>query len=278
MKRLVKGGIGAITWTIGQIGIAAAFESEVEFRVGFSLGKETNHLATGQGDIWFETGMPFIIINESKEGKAEESEVQAGEEEQGEERVSRPLTNKERRQAKSAAKRATAQATPTKTLASDAQPSGEKKKRKRVEMADSGAEQPAQEGATKRAEAGEEGPGGAGAGGEEDEEEVEALSHKERRKRKKLEKAAARSGEAGDGTNGQPSNVPAWGPNAPNPAAAAAAQAKRLPRSNFSIWVGNLSFQTSTDRLKSWLEEQGCEGISRLHMPAGAKRGEHNKG
>lgn len=89
-----------------------------------------------------------------------------------------------------------------------------------------------------------------------EEEEEEAISHKERRKRRKMEKQAAKYG----------------GDRAP-------ARALSKPqRSPFCVWIGNLSFSTSTNDLQAWLEEQGIQGISRVHMTSGARRYEHNKG
>lgn len=78
------------------------------------------------------------------------------------------------------------------------------------------------------------------------------LSHKEQRKRRKLEKQ---------------------GGSVPPPAAPRA-----RTRSEFSVWVGNMSFRTTSEDLRAWLEEHGVEGISRIHMPQGARRDEHNKG
>lgn len=76
------------------------------------------------------------------------------------------------------------------------------------------------------------------------------LSHKDQRKRRKMEK---RPREA----------VPE----------------RRAPaRSEFAVWIGNLSFRTTSDDLRAWLEENGVVGISRINMPAGPRRDEHNKG
>ncbi|PWN45223.1 hypothetical protein IE81DRAFT_285961 [Ceraceosorus guamensis] len=97
--------------------------------------------------------------------------------------------------------------------------------------------------------------------GEAEDAEVEAISHKEQRKRRKLEKAAAKAG-----TGGSADSVPV------------ATEPKVPARSGFSLWIGNLSFRTSEARLKEWLEEGGITGISRIHMPSGQKKMEHNKG
>lgn len=88
-----------------------------------------------------------------------------------------------------------------------------------------------------------------------EEEEEEPLSHKERRKRRKMEKLAVLHGD----------DAPARPPARPQ-------------RSPFSVWIGNLAFSTSTDDLRAWLREHHIEGVSRVHMTPGARRGEHNKG
>ena len=89
-------------------------------------------------------------------------------------------------------------------------------------------------------------------------EEVEAISHKERRKRRKMEKQAVAS--ASQSTES----------SAPIPS--------RPQRSAYSVWIGNLAFSTSADDLTEWLQDQGIEGISRVHMTSGARKFEHNKG
>ena len=89
-------------------------------------------------------------------------------------------------------------------------------------------------------------------------EEMEAISHKERRKRRKMEKQAV--GSASQSTES----------SAPIPS--------RPQRSAYSVWIGNLAFYTSADDLTEWLQDQGIEGISRVHMTSGARKFEHNKG
>lgn len=49
-------------------------------------------------------------------------------------------------------------------------------------------------------------------------------------------------------------------------------------RSPYSVWIGNLAFSTSVEELTEWLQEQGIEGISRVHMISGVRREEHNRG
>lgn len=107
------------------------------------------------------------------------------------------------------------------------------------------------------------------------EEEVEALSHKEMRRKKKAEKQAARAGQI---------EIAANPPIHPSRAATIAsantivAQNTTDRRSKFSVWVGNLSFRTSSDRLQEWFEQHDIRGISRINMPRGQKRQDHNKG
>ena len=85
--------------------------------------------------------------------------------------------------------------------------------------------------------------------------EVEAISHKEQRKRRKMEKYMSQHSE-GD-VNTRPS---------------------KPQRSPYSVWIGNLAFSTSVEELTEWLQEQGIEGISRVHMISGVRREEHNRG
>lgn len=85
--------------------------------------------------------------------------------------------------------------------------------------------------------------------------EVEAISHKEQRKRRKMEKYMSQHSE-GD-VNLKPS---------------------KPQRSPYSVWIGNLAFSTSVEELTEWLQEQGIEGISRVHMISGVRREEHNRG
>lgn len=90
---------------------------------------------------------------------------------------------------------------------------------------------------------------------EHESDEVEAISHKEQRKRRKMEKYMSQHSE-GD-VNTRPS---------------------KPQRSPYSVWIGNLAFSTSVKELTEWLQEQGIEGISRVHMISGVRREEHNRG
>ena len=118
----------------------------------------------------------------------------------------------------------------------------------------------------------DEGAGDDGPQGEEQEqeaeEEVEPLSHKEQRKRRKLEKQLEKKKQSfGEGEGEAPDSTEA------------VKDEKDLPaRSPFSVWIGNMSFRTSPQRIQEWLEEHEIQGITRVHMPKGVKRGEYNKG
>ncbi len=108
----------------------------------------------------------------------------------------------------------------------------------------------------------------------EGEEEVEVVSHKEQRRRKKLAKlsdpsSSSTSAEGTDSAN----------PNAlMHPSRTALGAPAQIPRSGFSVWVGNLSFFTAPAKLMDWFQQRGIEGISRVNMPKGARRAEMNKG
>lgn len=161
------------------------------------------------------------------------------------------LTNKERRLAKKAEKQAKQESK-----------KGEKKaslKRKQEDEEDDGADDNSGDGDVALSGSNKNG-GTEPTEADAEEEEVEALSHKEMRKRRKLEKRGLIE-------------------PAEEKKAATANEADALPkRSPYSLWIGNLSFRTSPEKLQEWLEQGGIQGISRVHMPAGAKRGEFNKG
>lgn len=79
----------------------------------------------------------------------------------------------------------------------------------------------------------------------------EALSHKERRKRRKMEKQETR---------------------------AVQTMQRRPQRSPYSVWIGNLTFSTTADDLRTWLADRGIKGVSRVYMTPGARRSDNNKG
>jgi RNA recognition motif-containing protein len=108
--------------------------------------------------------------------------------------------------------------------------------------------------------------GAAAVDGSDEDEDIEALSHKERRKRRKLEKQSGhRTVDNEDSEQRMGTTTEERG----------TAKEKRSP---FSLWVGNLSFQTSAPRLQQWFEEKGISGISRVHMPKGIRKMEYNRG
>lgn len=108
-------------------------------------------------------------------------------------------------------------------------------------------------------------------GDEEEEEDIEAVSHKERRKRRKMEKQAAKHGEQEEGQTGE---VDAKA----NSESENKTGKDTTQRSLFSLWVGNLSFQTSPTRLQEWFEQHELFGITRVYMPKGARKFEYNRG
>lgn len=115
-----------------------------------------------------------------------------------------------------------------------------------------------------------------------EEEEVEALSHKEKRKRRKLEKTQAKFF-GNDPSSLDPETVKR--PTSSYPVSTSTSipppgmsGANKPTRSPFSLWIANLSFQTSPQRIQEYLEEKGIKGISRVHMPKGERRGQYSKG
>ncbi|KAE8234432.1 hypothetical protein CF326_g525 [Tilletia indica] len=101
-------------------------------------------------------------------------------------------------------------------------------------------------------------------------EEAEVVSHKEARKRRRLEKRVASLSANTATAEGQAA--------APAVAVITSSASKPAPRSQYAIWVGNLSFSTTPEKLQTWLEDRGVAGITRMNMPKGARRHEHNKG
>ncbi|KAL9935476.1 hypothetical protein V8E36_005824 [Tilletia maclaganii] len=110
--------------------------------------------------------------------------------------------------------------------------------------------------------------------------EVEVLSHKEQRKRRRLEKRAASL--AANAANKDESAGPAKANTGSTvqviTSSSASSASKPAPRSEYAVWVGNLAFGTTPQRLQSWLEDKCVAGITRINMPKGARRHEQNKG
>lgn len=96
-------------------------------------------------------------------------------------------------------------------------------------------------------------------------EEEEVLSHKEKRKQKKLAKLQAASGVA---TTDETKPATAKATAAPT----------RLPRSEYGVWIGNMAFATTPDKLTAFLVEGGCTAPTRVNMPKGKQPHEKNKG
>lgn len=162
------------------------------------------------------------------------------------------LTNKEKRLARKAEKQAA-----RKSITKD----DEQKKRKQEEVKEEDVEI-----SNENHTEGEKDDDG------EEEEDIEALSHKEKRKRRKLEKQAAKHGEQEEGQTVEVDGTTAT-TSSENKAGKEITQ-----RSPFSLWVGNLSFQTSPNRLQEWFEQHELFGITRVYMPKGARKFEYNRG
>lgn len=99
--------------------------------------------------------------------------------------------------------------------------------------------------------------------------DVGVLSHAERRKQKKRELKATKASEALAAAKKRKLN---------DGSAAKSSSTSRLPdeaklkRQN-SVWVGNLSYQTTRDMLKQYLD--GAGEITRIHMPQRPGTGEN---
>lgn len=96
----------------------------------------------------------------------------------------------------------------------------------------------------------------------------QVLSHKEQRRRKKIAKLSITSSDPSDSS----------GPNALMHPDRAAGSPSSQTRSDFSIWIGNLSFFTPPAKLIDWFNTRGVDGISRVNMPKGQRRAEMNRG
>jgi len=97
-----------------------------------------------------------------------------------------------------------------------------------------------------------------GSGSDQDE-DVGVLSHAERRRQKKRELKTAKAVEAT--TKKRKLND---GSAARNPSTGRSPDETKLKRQN-SVWVGNLSYQTTRDMLKQYFD--GVGEITRIHMP-----------
>ena len=126
----------------------------------------------------------------------------------------------------------------------------------------------------------EEGEAAPAGGAQGEGEETEALSHKEKRKRRKMEKSQAKFFGSSESNEPRPTSSYPVGPGASGapPSGMSMSDANRPARSEFSLWIANMSFQTSPQRIQEWLEEKGIKGISRVHMPKGERRGQYSKG
>ncbi|PWY98685.1 hypothetical protein BCV70DRAFT_201485 [Testicularia cyperi] len=115
--------------------------------------------------------------------------------------------------------------------------------------------------------------------------EIEVVSHKEQRRRRKLAKAmgldpsdpAALEQAANGGAGGKDPNS-LLHPSRQAVNGGGVGVGASIPRSGFSVWVGNMSFFTPPEKLVDWFNTRGIDGISRVHMPKGARRAEMNRG
>ena len=99
--------------------------------------------------------------------------------------------------------------------------------------------------------------------------EEQSLSHKERRKRRRAEALAQQN--AINGEQNQSSN---------REISENKDKEDSQKKSPYAVWIGNLSFKTTKDKLKSWIIENIEDEviITRINMPNGNKTFENNKG
>lgn len=123
------------------------------------------------------------------------------------------------------------------------------------------------EDSTEKKEDGQEGEGG------DEEDEVPAISHKERRlaKRRKLA-----------GLEPVPTPTPSSS-TAPKSKTATTGEGgftigNTPAKTAHGIWVGNMSFKTTSKNLLDWFEGRGLKEIMRINMPGGKKPAEMNRG
>ncbi|TIA89254.1 hypothetical protein E3P99_02169 [Wallemia hederae] len=109
--------------------------------------------------------------------------------------------------------------------------------------------------------------------GQVQEPEEKTLSHKERRKQRRAELLAEKEGKEGGEASSKPEDKADSGDTH--------AANKPEKRSNWAVWIGNLSFKTTRERLFEWIAtniEEPESVITRVNMPKGMKAHEHNKG
>ena len=110
-----------------------------------------------------------------------------------------------------------------------------------------------------------------------DEEEVQVLSHKAQRRLKKKEKKLSKSAATDNADVSGPSNPIQTSPKKEKGKKEKTADKNSQPRRKNSVWVGNLSFKTTPDTLRTFFN--GVGEITRINMPTkvGATKGA-NKG
>ncbi|KAM0746457.1 hypothetical protein T439DRAFT_329889 [Meredithblackwellia eburnea MCA 4105] len=98
-------------------------------------------------------------------------------------------------------------------------------------------------------------------------EEVPAMSHKEKRLAKRRKLALEASGATVD----ESTPAAATAPTVP-------AVGQTPAKSAHGIWVGNLSFKTSSRVLLDWFAQRGLKEVTRVNMPGGKRATEANRG
>ncbi|TIA90616.1 hypothetical protein E3P77_02205 [Wallemia ichthyophaga] len=102
-------------------------------------------------------------------------------------------------------------------------------------------------------------------------EEEKALSHKERRKQRREAAMAEKNAGADDQEKTESTAKTEASGQAP----------EKEKRSHWGVWIGNLSFKTTRERLFEWIANNIGESedvITRINMPKGHQAHEHNKG
>ncbi|KAK4057825.1 Nucleolar protein 13 [Microbotryomycetes sp. JL221] len=97
----------------------------------------------------------------------------------------------------------------------------------------------------------------------------QVLSHKERRlaKRRKLKQPDA------DESTTTTDDRPSTSSKAVTPKVGATPA-----KSAFGVWIGNLTYSTTSKQLLDWLADKGLKEVTRVNMPKGKRSHEHNKG
>ncbi|TIB73926.1 hypothetical protein E3Q23_02823 [Wallemia mellicola] len=104
-----------------------------------------------------------------------------------------------------------------------------------------------------------------------EEPQEKALSHKERRKQRRAEALAKEKPEADTEQSSEQKEDSEKTEKVES----------RPQRSAYAVWIGNLSFKTTRERLFEWISaniQESEDVITRINMPKGQRAHEHNKG